>query len=32
MKKNKDGNILSFQILVDTKGNLVTELSGLPES
>ena len=32
MKKNKEGNILSFQILVDTKGNLVTELSGLPES
>jgi hypothetical protein len=32
MKKNKEGNILSFQILVDTKGNLVTELSGLPKS
>ena len=32
MKKNKEGNILSFKILVDTKGNLVTELSGLPES
>ena len=31
-QKNKEGNILSFQILVDTKGNLVTELSGLPES
>ena len=27
----KDGNILSFRILIDKSGNLVTELSGLPE-
>jgi len=27
----KEGNILSFRILIDSKGNLVTELSGLPE-
>jgi|TARA_R110002072_G_scaffold67045_3_gene164806 hypothetical protein len=27
----KEGNILSFKILVDSKGNLVTELSGVPE-
>ena len=27
----KEGNILSFKILLDTKGNLVTELSGIPE-
>jgi 2-oxoisovalerate dehydrogenase E2 component (dihydrolipoyl transacylase) len=26
--KNKEGNILSFKILIDSKGNLVTELSG----
>ena len=29
--KNKEGNILSFRILIDSKGNLVTELSGLLE-
>ena len=29
--KNKEGNILSFKILIDSKGNLVTELSGLLE-
>ena len=28
----KEGNILSFKILVDSKGLLITELSGLPES
>ena len=28
---NKEGNILSFKILIDSKGNLVTELSGLLE-
>ena len=27
----KEGNILSFRILIDSTGNLVTELSGLPE-
>jgi len=27
----KEGNILSFRILIDSSGNLVTELSGLPE-
>ena len=29
--KDKEGNILSFRILIDSKGNLVTELSGLLE-
>ena len=28
--KNNEGNILSFRILIDPKGNLITELSGLP--
>ena len=28
---SKEGNILSFRILIDSKGNLVTELSGLLE-
>ena len=28
----REGNILSFKILVDYKGMLITELSGLPES
>ena len=28
----KEGNILSFKILLDSKGNLVTELSGIPET
>ena len=28
----KEGNILSFKILVDSKGSLITELSGLPEA
>ena len=27
----KEGNILSFRILIDSKGKLITELSGLPE-
>ena len=27
----KEGNILSFSILIDKSGALVTELSGLPE-
>jgi hypothetical protein len=27
----KEGNILSFRILIDKSGTLVTELSGLPE-
>ena len=31
-KKSSDvGNILSFRFLIDPKGNLVTELSYLPE-
>ncbi len=29
-KKNSEGNLLSFSILIDTKGNLVTELRQLP--
>ena len=32
MKYEKEGNILSFKILINNKGRLVTELSGLPES
>ena len=28
--KSNEGNILSFRILIDPKGNLITELSGLP--
>ena len=32
MRYNKEGNILSFKILIDKRGKLVTELSGLPES
>ena len=28
----REGNTLSFKILVDSKGMLITELSGLPES
>ena len=27
----KEGNILSFKIMIDSKGTLVTELSKLPE-
>ena len=27
----KDGNILSFKIMIDSTGTLVTELSQLPE-
>ena len=27
----KEGNILSFRVLIDSSGNLVTELSGPPE-
>jgi hypothetical protein len=27
----KEGNLLSFKILVDSKGNVITELSGVPE-
>ena len=30
MMNTKEGNILSFKILVDSKGNLVTELRKLP--
>jgi hypothetical protein len=30
-KTSEEGNILSFRILIDPKGNLITELSGLPE-
>ena len=30
MSKPKEGNILSYKILLDNKGNLVTEFSGLP--
>ena len=30
-KIREEGNILSFRILIDPKGNLITELSGLPE-
>ena len=29
-RKNSEGNLLSFSILIDTKGNLVTELKQLP--
>jgi hypothetical protein len=32
VKYEKEGNILSFKILINNKGKLVTELSGLPES
>jgi hypothetical protein len=32
VKYEKEGNILSFKILINNKGRLVTELSGLPES
>ena len=28
--KAKEANILSFRVLFDTKGNLVTEVAGLP--
>ena len=28
--KAKEANILSFRVLFDTKGNLVTEIGGLP--
>ena len=28
--KAKEANILSFRVLFDTKGNLVTEVGGLP--
>ena len=28
--KSNEGNILSFRILIDPKGTLITELSGLP--
>ncbi len=27
---SKEGNLLSFKILVDETGNIVTEISGLP--
>jgi len=27
----KEGNLLSFKLLIDRKGKIVTELSGLPE-
>ena len=30
-KISEEGNILSFRILIDPKGHLITELSGLPE-
>ncbi len=28
----KEGNLLSFKILIDQKGKIITELSGLPEN
>ena len=28
--KAKEANILSFRVLFDTKGNLITEIGGLP--
>ncbi len=28
--KSKDGNLISFSLLIDSKGNLVTELKTLP--
>ena len=28
--KSKEANILSYRILFDTKGQLITEMSGLP--
>jgi len=30
MNNLKEGNILSYKILLDNKGNLITEFSGLP--
>lgn len=30
MKNKHEGNILSYAILLDNKGNIVTEMSGLP--
>ena len=30
-KKSSEGNLLSFSILIDTKGNLVKELRQLPK-
>jgi hypothetical protein len=27
----KEGNLLSFKIIIDETGNLVTEISGVPE-
>jgi|TARA_B100001094_G_C17767024_1_gene593159 hypothetical protein len=30
MSNPKEGNILSYKILLDNKGNLITEFSGLP--
>tara|TARA_R110000751_G_scaffold43070_1_gene99630 strand:+ start:292 stop:507 length:216 start_codon:yes stop_codon:yes gene_type:complete len=29
---NKEGNIISFSVFVDTKGNLITELKKLPQN
>lgn len=31
MRYEKEGNILSFKVLINKQGKLVTELSGLPE-
>lgn len=31
MRYEKEGNILSFKILINKQGKLITELSGLPE-
>tara|TARA_R110000803_G_scaffold106884_3_gene174980 strand:- start:457 stop:675 length:219 start_codon:yes stop_codon:yes gene_type:complete len=31
VRYEKEGNILSFKVLINKQGKLVTELSGLPE-
>jgi|TARA_R110000822_G_scaffold191929_1_gene330656 hypothetical protein len=31
VRYEKEGNILSFKILINKQGKLITELSGLPE-
>jgi hypothetical protein len=29
--KNKDGNLISFKVLVNSSGTVMTEMSGIPE-
>jgi len=29
-KQNREGNLISFKVLLTSEGNLVTELSGIP--